>query len=84
MASNTLLKNKIHNIIFTTNGRYAYLFDVWLLVFILLSCLGVILESVPSINVQYGSFLYFAEWFFTIIFTLEYFLRIWMEFIMQL
>ena len=77
MASNTLLKNKIHNIIFTTNGRYAYIFDVWLLVFFLLSCLGVILESVPSINVQYGSFLYFAEWFFTVIFTLEYILRIY-------
>ena len=77
MASNTLLKNKIHNIIFTTNGRYAYLFDVWLLIFILLSCLGVILESVPSINIQYGSFLYFAEWFFTVIFTIEYVLRIY-------
>ena len=29
---NRALKNKIHNIIFTTNGRYAYLFDVWLLI----------------------------------------------------
>ena len=44
MAKKTSLKGKIHNIIFTTNGRYAYLFDVWLLIFIVLSCIGVILE----------------------------------------
>ncbi len=71
------LKNKMHNIIFTTNGKYAYLFDVWLLIFILLSCLGVMLESVPSIQDKHGSFLYILEWFFTILFTVEYILRIY-------
>ena len=53
----TPLKGKIHNIIFTTNGRYAYLFDVWLLIFIVLSCIGVILESVPSIEKDWGRLL---------------------------
>ena len=77
MAKTSSLKQKIHNIIFTTNGKYAYLFDVWLLVFILLSCLGVILESVPSIDKTYGHFLYALEWFFTIVFTIEYGLRIY-------
>ena len=77
MVKKSVLKNKIHNIIFTTNGKYAYLFDVWLLVFILLSCLGVILESVPSIDKAYGDHLYFLEWFFTIVFTIEYGLRIY-------
>ena len=71
------LKNKIHNIIFTTNGRYAYLFDVWLLIFILLSCVGVILESVPSINDKYHEILVVSEWFFTVVFTIEYLLRIY-------
>ena len=71
------VKNKIYNIIFTTNGKHAYLFDVWLLVFILLSCLGVMLESVPSIDNQYGTLLYTLEWFFTILFTIEYILRIY-------
>ena len=74
---NNQLKNKIYNIIFTTNGKYAYLFDVWLLVFILLSCLAVILESVPSIGLEYGKTLSVIEWFFTIIFTVEYILRIY-------
>ena len=71
------IKKKIYNIIFTTNGRYAYLFDVWLLVFIVLSCLGVILESVPSIENRWGHVLLIIEWFFTIIFTIEYGLRIY-------
>ena len=77
MAKKSVLKSKIHNIIFTTNGKYAYLFDVWLLIFILLSCLGVVLESVPSIDKSYGGQLYFLEWFFTIVFTIEYSLRIY-------
>ncbi len=77
MSKNGLYRNKLHNIIFTTNGKYAYLFDVWLLIFILLSCLGVILESVPSVQQLYGTPLYIAEWFFTIVFTIEYLLRIY-------
>ena len=75
MAKTT--RSKLRNIIFTTNGRTAYLFDVWLLVFILLSCLVVLLESVPSINQTYGRLLYGFEWFFTIAFSIEYMLRIY-------
>ena len=77
MVKKKSYRRKIYNIIFTTNGQYAYLFDVWLLVFILLSCLGVILESVPSMQSKYGETLYVFEWFFTIIFTIEYVLRIY-------
>ena len=77
MAKIKFNRNKLYNIIFTTNGKYAYLFDVWLLIFILLSCLGVVLESVPSINEKYGTLLYISEWFFTIVFTIEYILRIY-------
>ena len=77
MTKTRSIKSKIYNIIFTTNGRYAYLFDVWLLIFILLSCIGVILESVPSINEKYHNILVVSEWFFTIAFTIEYVLRIY-------
>jgi len=77
LARKQTFKNKIHNIIFTTNGKYAYLFDVWLLIFIILSCLAVILESVPSIDTKYGYELSVIEWFFTIAFTIEYILRIY-------
>ena len=77
MAKKSSIKKKIYNIIFTTNGRYAYLFDVWLLVFITLSCIVVILESVDTIYATYGNQLNFLEWFFTIVFTVEYLLRVY-------
>ena len=77
MARKKNLRNKLNNIIFTTNGKSAYLFDVWLLIFILLSCFAVILESVPSIDAKYGTLLFLAEWFFTLVFTIEYVLRIY-------
>ena len=77
MARTPSLRRKLYNIIFTTNGRAAYLFDVWLLIFILISAVGIMLESVPTINDEYGTYLKFAEWFFTICFTIEYLLRIY-------
>lgn len=52
-------------------------FDVALLVAILLSVTCVLLESVPEINAEYGLPLRVAEWFFTVIFTIEYVLRLW-------
>lgn len=52
-------------------------FDVGLLVAILLSVTCVLLESVPEINAEYGLPLRIAEWCFTVIFTVEYVLRLW-------
>jgi len=77
LAKQTDLQKKVYNIIFTTNGRWAYLFDVWLLIFIVVSCFVVILESVPSIKSAYGTSLYILEWWFTLVFTIEYLLRIY-------
>ena len=48
-----------------------------LLVAILLSVTCVLLESVPEINAKYGLPLRIAEWCFTVIFTIEYVLRLW-------
>ena len=70
-------RNKIYNIIFTTNGYYAKLFDVWLLVFILLSCILPIIETIPTINNKYHNTLILFEWTFTLMFTLEYILRVY-------
>ena len=44
---------------------------------ILLSVTCVMLESVPSIKAEHGGALRVAEWFFTILFTIEYLLRLW-------
>ena len=77
MRKQKSIKSRIHNIIFTTNGYYAKLFDIWLLVFILLSCFLVIIESVPEVKSKWGAYLLTLEWAFTIIFTIEYVLRIY-------
>lgn len=71
------IKSKLHEIIFEADTKEGKLFDVVLLIAILLSVAVVVLESVKSIRVEYGKILYALEWFFTIIFTIEYFLRIY-------
>lgn len=70
-------RNRIHEIIFEADTREGKVFDVTLLIAILLSVLGVILTSVKWIEHEYGDFLRLVEWFFTILFTIEYFLRIY-------
>lgn len=72
-----LSKKKIAHIIFETNTPLSKGFDVALLVFIATSILVVMLESVSSIRIEYQTSLRAIEWFLTIIFTLEYAVRIW-------
>ena len=52
------------------------LFDVALLWAIVLTVIAVMLESVESINQQFHELFQIIEWFFTILFTIEYVLRI--------
>ena len=71
------MKDKIRTIIFEADTPAGKAFDVWLIVFILLSVSAVLLDSVDWIHQKYGTYLYIAEWFFTIVFTIEYGLRLW-------
>ena len=70
------LKHRLHEIIYEADTRGGKLFDVILLIAILTSILFVMLESVQSIDEKYGPFLDVAEWVITILFSLEYVLRI--------
>jgi len=70
-------RNKIHEIIFEADTKEGKAFDVALLIAIILSVVGVVLSSVDSISDKYGYLLKWSEWFFTILFTIEYFLRIY-------
>lgn len=65
------------HIIFETDTPAARAFDLILLIAILLSILLVLLESVGSIRLRVGPQLRMLEWAFTIIFTIEYALRIY-------
>jgi voltage-gated potassium channel len=67
---------RLHEIIFEANTRAGRLFDLALIWLILLSVATVILESVRSVRVQYGDLLYALEWGFTVLFTVEYLLRL--------
>ena len=71
------LRSSLHRIIFGVGTRAGTAFDLALLVAILLSVACVVLESVPEINARHGRSLRIAEWCFTIIFTIEYLLRLW-------
>lgn len=67
---------KLHEIIFEADTPAGKLFDVILLVTIVLSVLAAMLESVGEIQSRYGKILYGLEWFFTILFTIEYLFRL--------
>ena len=79
MAKNQTLKERLYIIIFEADTFAGKLFDVVLLVAILLSVLAVMLESVVDIKIHYGSLLYKIEWFFTILFSIEYLARIFIS-----
>jgi len=67
---------KLHEIIFEADTSAGRIFDILLIIAILLSVTAVMLESIPSIKQEYGYQLFIAEWSFTILFSIEYFLRI--------
>jgi voltage-gated potassium channel len=73
------LREKLYSIVFYADTRGGRLFDVILLWGILLSVLTVLLESVPVLSSQYDLYFEGVEWFFTILFTLEYLLRIFIS-----
>lgn len=72
----TAWRNRLHEIIFEADTPGGKFFDLVLILSILLSVLAVMLDSVAQVNLRYGQFLLGVEWFFTILFTLEYFLRL--------
>ena len=71
------LRDKVNEIIFGHHTKEGKLFDVVLLWIILISVLIVILESIPSLHINYYRYFFYIEWIVTILFTLEYIVRIW-------
>ncbi len=69
-------RTKIYEVIFEADTPSGKLFDVLLIVAILLSVTVVFLESIEVLKNDYGRIFYALEWGFTILFTVEYLLRI--------
>ena len=71
------LKGIIYDVIFGFESKAGRRFDLALIVMIMASVIAVVLDSVSTFHLQYGELLTVLEWFFTIVFTIEYALRIY-------
>jgi len=77
MKDRNQLKDRIHEVIFEADTREGKRFDIIIMILIVASVLTVMLESVSIIQWKYEEIFYVLEWLFTIIFTIEYALRLY-------
>lgn len=70
------LKEKLFQIVFKADSPLGKTFDLFLIAAIIISIIVVMLDSVNSIWAEYSHILTIIEWAFTILFTLEYILRL--------
>lgn len=75
-AATTGWRHRLHTIIFESDTRAGRTFDFVLLACIILSIFAVMLESIASVRARYFDALITIEWGFTLLFTLEYILRL--------
>lgn len=73
----SLSRDKLYQIIFEADTRPGRYFDIALLVLIIASVIVVILDSVASLREAFGDLFNALEWIFTIAFTVEYLLRLY-------
>ncbi|VUD68247.1 Cyclic nucleotide-gated potassium channel [Thalassocella blandensis] len=71
------LKEKLHLIIFGTDTPAGKNFDIFLIVAIILSVVLLMAESMETVVREYYLAFRVLEWIFTLMFTLEYAVRIW-------
>jgi voltage-gated potassium channel len=71
------LRARVAEIVFGHDTLAGKAFDVVLIASILASVLVVMLETVSSLHRELGPALRAAEWFFTILFSIEYAVRLW-------
>jgi voltage-gated potassium channel len=69
-------REKLHEVIFEADTPTGKAFDAILIIAITLSVIAVMLDSVDSIQLKFGFWLDLAEWSFTILFLIEYILRL--------
>ncbi len=74
-----LTKKQVHTIVFGTDTRAGYFLDIILLFFILTNVLLVMMERIPPYGNAYPNYFLYVEIVFTIIFTIEYFVRIYIS-----
>ena len=65
-------RKSLFTVIFGTETKWGKFFDVVLIIAISLSVLIVMLDSIIEVREQFGPQFKILEWFFTILFTIEY------------
>lgn len=73
----TDLRQRLYDVIFGTETPAGKLFDLFLIYAIMLSVVALMLDSVVSLSERWGFALRVAEWTFTVLFTIEYGVRIY-------
>ena len=73
----TALQKTLYRVVFGTETTTGKWFDLILIGVILLSVAVILADSIPAYHIRYGELYRTIEWGFTLIFTLEYFVRIW-------
>jgi voltage-gated potassium channel len=71
------LRDRLYRIIFLADTPEGKLYDVVLILTVMLSVLAVMLDSVDAVHRRFGSFLYAVEWGFTLLFTIDYLVRLY-------
>lgn len=66
----------VYRVVFESDTRAGVLFDKVLVVAIVASILGVMLDSEPTFHARWAGELLAMEWFFTVLFTAEYVARL--------
>ncbi|MEM9415461.1 MAG: ion transporter [Planctomycetota bacterium] len=69
-------RERVHEVLFEADTGQGKTFDIVLIVAILASVVVIMFETVKPIRAEYGTLLVVLEWFFTILFTIEYVLRL--------
>lgn len=69
-------KQRLHQTIYESETTAGKVFDIGLLILIVASIIVVILDSTRTLHDKYGNLFYKLEWTFTILFTIEYILRL--------
>ena len=69
-------RRRLYNIIFEADTKAGRTFDIVLVFVIIASIVVVVLDSVPALHGKNGDGINVLEWFFTVLFTLEYIARL--------
>ncbi len=70
-------RERLFRVIFRADTPAGQWFDIGLIIAVLISVGVVLMTTVESLNARYGRLFYAVEWFFTVLFTVEYLLRLY-------